>query len=85
MLKISFFSLKISCHYIYAFQTDTDRGIMVKNSYTSFFILYFPLLMKLLFSAEKKQQHWFLKITLCVKAVINMKDNCSLNFDKYHL
>ena len=25
------------------------------------------------------------KMTLCIKAFINMEDKCSLNLDKYHL
>ena len=39
--------------------------------------------MKLLVSAEKPTT-LVSKMTLCVKAVINVKDKCSLNGDKYH-
>ena len=49
-----FFSLKILCDYISAFQTEKDRGFMVKNSYTSVSTFIKSMLnITIVFSREK--------------------------------
>ena len=71
MLKISFISLKILCDY--------DRDCMVK-SYTSF-STFLPLLNETFVFSRKKTTKCVSKMTLCIKAVINMEDKCTLNLD----
>ena len=57
MLKISFFSLKLLCANISAFQTEPDRGFTVKIIVKQAFPLFLPLLNETIVFSRKKQQH----------------------------
>ena len=57
---------------------------MVKIILIQVFPPFLPLLNKtIVFS--RKTTTMVSKMTICIKAVINMEDKCSLNIDKYHL
>ena len=66
------------------FQTETDKGFMVKI----IIILVVPpfvTTVKWHFCFRQKKTTLISKMTLCIKAAINMEDKCALNLDKYHL
>ena len=84
MLGISFFfSLKMLCDNISAFQMETNRGFIVIMILIRFVpSLFYHCQMKLLFTAEKTPL--VSAITLYIKAIINMEDKCPLNLNKFH-
>ena len=68
----------------FCISTGDRYGFMVKIILIRVFPPFLPLLNEIFVSAEKTTT-FDSKMILCIKAVINMEDKCSLNLDKYHL
>ena len=58
----------------FCISNEKDMGFMVKKSYTSFSTFILPLLNETIVLSRKTHTP-VSKMTLCIKAVINMEDN----------